>query len=257
MEFMLVYWSGIMGIESLINKSKQSGVKRYNHASLERRRRTLRFLLKWIGFTTLAKLGDVEGLENVPGQGPAILMINHIAFIDSIVVLHVVPRNIVPLAKIEVYNYPVIGWFPKLYGVIPVRREEVDRRAVQQCLEVLKAGEIILVAPEGTRGTELQRGKEGVAFLAVRGGVPIVPTAIEGTPEFPALRFTSPWRGPGVKVRFGRPFLFRTDLRNARHEQLRLMTDEAMYVLAAMLPPQRRGVYSDLSEATQDTIEWL
>jgi 1-acyl-sn-glycerol-3-phosphate acyltransferase len=246
-----------MGIEGVIDKSKRSGAKIYNHASLERRRRVLRFLLKWVGFSTLAKLGGIEGLENLPVQGPAILMINHIAFIDSIVILHVVPRNIVPLAKIEVYNYPVIGWLPKLYGVIPVRRDEVDRRAVQQCLEVLKAGEIVLVAPEGTRGTELQQGKEGVAFLAVRSEAPIVPTAIEGTPGFPALRFTGPWRGPGVKVRFGRPFHFRTELRNARHEQLRLMTDEAMYILAAMLPPQRRGVYSDLSQATQDTIEWL
>jgi 1-acyl-sn-glycerol-3-phosphate acyltransferase len=246
-----------MAIEGAIRKSKRSASMSYNHGRYEYRRRVLRFLLKWIGFTTLAKLGSVEGLENIPERGPAILMINHIAFVDSIVVLHTVPRNIVPLAKVEVYNYPVIGWFPKLYGVIPVRREDVDRRAVQQCLEVLKAGEIILVAPEGTRGTELQQGKEGVAFLSVRSGAPIVPVAIEGTTGFPALRFTRSWRGPGAQVRFGRPFNFRPELGNARHEQLRQMTDEAMYVLAAMLPPQRRGVYSDPSKASQDTIEWL
>ena len=246
-----------MAIEGAIDESKRSARISYNHARFEHRRRTLRFLLKWIGFTTLAKLSGVEGLENIPALGPAILMINHIAFIDSIVALHVVPRNIVPLAKIEVYNYPVIGWLPKLYGVIPVRREDVDRRAVQQCLEVLKAGEIILVAPEGTRGTELRQGKEGVAFLSVRSGAPIVPVAIEGTPGFPALRFTRSWRGPGAQVRFGQPFHFRPELRNARHEQLRQMTDEAMYVLAAMLPPQRRGVYGDPSKASQDTIEWL
>jgi 1-acyl-sn-glycerol-3-phosphate acyltransferase len=231
---------------------------RYNHAALEPRRRFLRYLLRTIGFGLLAKLGNVEGLEHVPAQGAAILMINHIAFIDPIVVLHVVPRNIVPLAKIEVYNYPIIGIFPRLWGVIPVRREEVDRRALQQVLEVLRAGEIVLMAPEGTRRPQLAQGKEGVAYVASRTGAAIIPVAIEGTVGFPALRFFSKaWRGPGVSLRFGRPFRFRADLKRPSRQQLRQMTDEAMYILAAMLPEHRRGVYADLSRATQETIEWL
>ena len=102
-------------------------------------RRILRFLLRHVGFTLLAKLHQVEGQENIPESGPAILMINHIAFIDPIVVLDVTKRDIVPMAKIEVYDYPVIGIVPHLWGVIPVRREEFDRRAVQQSLEVLRA----------------------------------------------------------------------------------------------------------------------
>lgn len=231
--------------------------RRYDHARLERRRRFLRFLLRTLGFPLLAKINRVEGLKNVPAESPAILMINHIAFIDPIVVLHVIPRNIVPLAKVEVYSYPVIGIFPKLWGVIPVRREEVDRRAVQQVLEVLNAGEIVLVAPEGTRSPSLTRGKEGVAFLGSRSGVPIIPVAIDGTIGFPALRFTSPWRQPGAAVKFGRPFRFQSSLQRPGRDDLRKMTDEAMYILAEMLPPYRRGVYADLSKATQDTIEWL
>ena len=231
---------------------------RYNHARWERQRRFLRFLIRTIGFNFLAKLDRVEGLENLPKEGPAILLINHIAFIDSLVVLHTTPRNIVPLAKIEVYNYPVIGIFPRLWGVIPIRREEVDRRAVQQVLEVIRAGEIVLVAPEGTRGTQLSQGKEGIAYLASRSGAPIVPVAVEGTPGFPALRFLSPrWRGPGAVVRYGKPFRFRSEYRNSRREKLRQMTDEAMFVLASMLPEKRRGFYADLSKATQETIEWL
>lgn len=226
----------------------------YEHAKYETQRRFLRFLLRTIAFTLLIKLVKVEGLENIPKRGPAILLINHIAFVDPIVVLHVVPRNIVPLAKIEVYDYPVIGIFPRLWKVIPIRREEVDRRAVQNALAVLKAGEIILVAPEGTRGSMLQRGKEGVAYLASRSGAPIVPVMLEGTPDFPTLPLTEKWSEGGVYVRFGRPFRFRPDLKRANREQLRLMTDEAMYILAALLPESRRGVYSDLSKATRDTI---
>ena len=230
---------------------------RYDHHRLERRRRFLRFLIRTIGFTLLAKLDRVEGLENVPSQGPALLMINHIAFIDPIVVLHVIPRNIVPLAKIEVYDYPVVGIFPKLWGVIPVRREEVDRRAVSQVLEVLRAGEIVLVAPEGTRSPSLTQGKEGVAFLGSRSGAPIIPVAIDGTSGFPAFRFSRAWRQPGAVVKFGRPFRYRKDIIHPGREELRKMTDEAMYVLAEMLPVHRRGVYEDISYATQDTIEWL
>jgi 1-acyl-sn-glycerol-3-phosphate acyltransferase len=205
----------------------------------------------------LAKLDKVEGQENVPREGPAILMINHIAFIDPIVVLNVTPRNIVPLAKIEVYDYPVVGIFPKLWGVIPVRREEVDRRAVQQVLDVLRAGEIVLVAPEGTRSPSLTEGKEGDAFHGSRSGVPIVPVAIDGTEGYPALRFTGAWRRGGAVVKFGRPFRYRSDTHRPGRSELRLMTDEAMYILAEMLPPHRRGVYSDLSNASQETIEWF
>lgn len=229
----------------------------YDHARFERRRRVLRFLIRTLGFTLLAKLDRVEGMDNVPADSPALLMINHIAFIDPIVVLHVLPRNIVPLAKIEVYSYPGIGIFPKLWGVIPVRREEFDRRAVHEVLEVLKAGEIVLVAPEGTRSPSLTEGKEGIAFLGSRSGVPIIPVAVDGTEGFPALRFTRAWRQPGAVVKFGRPFRYHPRIQRPGRAELRKMTDEAMYILAQMLPPHRRGVYADLSKATQDTIEWL
>lgn len=229
----------------------------YDHARYATRRRVLRFLLKWLGFTLFAKIDRVDGMENVPAVGPAILMINHIAFIDPFVVLNVLPRDIVPMAKIEVYSYPVVGIFPRIYGVIPVRREEVDRRAIQQALEVLRAGEIVLVAPEGTRGPALKEGKEGAAYLSSRSDAPIVPVGIDGTTGFPALRFTAPWKGAGARVRFGRPFRYRPEYRRAGREQLHQMSQEAMYQLAGLLPSERRGIYRDLDNASQDTIEFM
>jgi 1-acyl-sn-glycerol-3-phosphate acyltransferase len=242
-----------MTVDSL--EDRRIAARGYNHAEHERMRRFLRFLVRSIGFTTLAKVDRVEGLENIPAEGPAILMMNHLAFIDSLFVLHTTPRNIVPLAKVEVYDYPVIGIFPRLWHVIPVRREEVDRRAIQQSLEVLKAGEIVLVAPEGTRGTELREGKVGVAYLASRSGAPIVPVAVGGTQGFPALRPSGAWKTPGARVQYGRPFRFRSEYAHASKDMLRQMTDEAMYVLAAMLPAERRGVYANLARATMETIE--
>lgn len=234
----------------------------YDHQRYEFRRRFLRFLIRYIGFTLLAKLDRVEGIENIPQTGAAILMINHIAFIDPIAVLHVVPRNIVPLAKIEVYSLPGIGIFPRIYGVVPVRREEVDRRAIQGALEILRAGEIILVAPEAHRSPQLQQGKEGIAYLATRANAPVIPVAVEDTPGYPTLRYSRRWFGEGIKIRFGKPFQFRIEDREGKkdlpgRETLHQMTDEAMYVLAGLLPERRRGVYHDLSKATQETLEFL
>jgi 1-acyl-sn-glycerol-3-phosphate acyltransferase len=229
----------------------------YDHSRYQARRKLMRILLRTIGFTLFAKIDHVEGIEKVPATGPAILMINHINFVDPFVVLNVLPRNIVPMAKIEVYSYPVVGIFPRIYGVIPVQREEIDRRAVQGALDVLKAGEIILVAPEATRGPQLRQGKEGIAYLATRANVPIVPVAIDGTIGFPTFRFSPRWQETGAHVRFGNPFVFKKMDQRAGKEMLRVMTDEAMYILAAMLPEYRRGVYSDLSLATQETIEWV
>ena len=229
----------------------------YDHRRYEPRRRFLRFLLRWIGFTVLVKMDRVEGAENVPAQGPAILMINHIAFVGPIVVLSMLPRNIVPLAKAEVYNYPLVGIFPRIWGVIPVKREEFDRHAIQSVLEVLRAGEIVLVAPEAHRSPALQSAKEGVAYLGTRSGAPIVPVAVEGTEGYPSLPFLPRWRGPGAQLKFGKPFRFRCDEPRPGREALCKMTTEAMYVLSAMLPEKRRGVYADFSQASQDTIEWL
>jgi 1-acyl-sn-glycerol-3-phosphate acyltransferase len=204
----------------------------------------------------LIKLDGVIGLENVPIEGRAILMINHIAFVDPIVVLGCLPRNIVPMAKIEAYHYPIIGVFPSLWAAIPVRRGEGDRRALRLAMEVLEAGEIVLVAPEGTRSPALQSGKEGVAFLAYHTDTAVIPVAIEGTVGYPAL-FPFGWRGRGATVQFGRPFRFKRLSQRPDRARLRTMTDEAMCVLARMLPPERRGIYHAAEAARLETIDFV
>lgn len=237
-------------------EGKTLATRSYNHSRLEKRRRFLRFLIRVIGFNFLVKLDQIDGLENIPPQGAGVIMMNHTAFLDPIVVLHSIPRNIVPLAKMEVYDYPFIGIFPRLWEVIPVRREEVDRRAIQLALEVLKAGELVLVAPEGTRGPELKQGKEGVAYLASRSGAPVFPVAVTQTSGFPAFRTSSRWREPGSHVIFGPPFHFKASFRRAKGDQLRKMTDEAMFVLASMLPENLRGAYSDLPSGNYETLDF-
>ena len=77
---------------------------------------------------------------------------------------------------------------------------------------------------------------------------------IEGSPGYPTYRYSRRLRESRIDVKFGRPFYYKSKFKRAGREQLRLLTDEAMYYLAAMLPEERRGYYSDLSKATQSTI---
>jgi 1-acyl-sn-glycerol-3-phosphate acyltransferase len=228
----------------------------YDHQRLEGRRNVLRWMIDNIGFRFLARVDRVDGVENFPMEGPAIVVINHIAFIDPVVVLAVLPRNVVPLAKIEVYRVPFFGIFPWLWQVIPVRRETIDRQALRKAFAVLRAGEVLLMAPEGTRSPSMGRAKEGLAFLAYRTGAAIVPVAVDGTKGFPTLN-PERLRAPGAVIRIGRPFCFKPTTKRPDREQMRKMTDEAMYVVAGMLPEHRRGVYADLDHASTDTIEFL
>jgi 1-acyl-sn-glycerol-3-phosphate acyltransferase len=231
----------------------------YDHARHEPMRRVLRWMITNIAWRVFARVDHsrIAGLEYFPATGPAILMINHIAFIDPFVVLGNLPRNVVPLAKAVVYKIPVWGVFPKLWNVIPVHREELDRRALERALQVLAAGEVILMAPEATRHPELGQAREGVAYLGYKSGAPIIPVMIESTPGYPTL--VGPWNRhkPGAWFRLGRPFRFQPVSGRLRRERLRQMTDEAMYQLAAILPEYRRGYYGDLSKTTTDTLELL
>ncbi|MEX0788455.1 MAG: lysophospholipid acyltransferase family protein [Anaerolineales bacterium] len=229
----------------------------YDHRRFEWRRRFVRWALSPIAFPWLIRIDHVSGIENVPATGPAIVMFNHIAFVDPLIIISLLPRNVVGLAKAEVLSNPLLALVPWAYGVITVRRGEVDRLALVRSMQVLQAGEVLLLAPEGTRSPALLPAKEGVAYLAAKTGAPIVPVAVEGTEGFPSLRRGAFREGPGASIRFGRGFQFKVGTGRPDRETLHRMTDEAMYILAAMLPPERRGAYSDLSRASQTTFEFV
>ena len=212
-------------------------------------RRLLNFLLR-IAFKLLLNL-EVVGLENVPLEGPLILMINHTSLIDPAMAGGVMPREVVAMSKIETFGDPILGIIVRLYGAFPVRRGEVDLQATRQALEVVHNGEVLLMAPEGTRSEDcrLQPGHDGMTFIALRANAPILPMAITGTKDFGSnlkrLRRTD------VKIVIGKPFRFRRGGGKVRRDVLHQMTEEAMYQLAAILPPEYRGVYSDLDSTTE------
>ncbi len=197
---------------------------------------------------------EIEGLENLPQEGPVITAQNHMIFVDTVVGAAFIRRQVVGMSKVENYRNPLVALLFRLYGTFPVRRGEVDRMALRAALKVLKEGKVLMAAPEGTRSktNTLQKGKDGLSYIAVRAGAPIVPIAIWGQEYFwEQLRRL---RRTKVKMVMGQPFIFDPGEGKLTREQLSQMTDEMMYRLASLLPPEYRGHYSDLSAATEEHL---
>jgi 1-acyl-sn-glycerol-3-phosphate acyltransferase len=181
-------------------------------------------------------------------------MINHTSLLDPAMAGGVMPREVVAMSKVENFRDPILGLIVRLYGAFPVRRGEVDLQATRRALEVLQNGEVLLMAPEGTRSQEcrLQPGHDGMTFIALRAKAPVLPMAISGVKDFfPNLKGL---RRTEAKVVIGKPFRFRPIGKKVKRDVLHQMTEESMYQLAAVLPPEYRGMYSDLDSATEQFL---
>jgi len=219
-------------------------------------RRLINLILK-AGFRLLTRV-SVQGRENVPPSGRHVVMFNHVNFLDGPLIAVVWPREVDALTKAENVRSGILAPFMRLYGAFPVARGEVDRRALGNATSTLDRDRVLLISPEGTRshGRGLGKAKDGMALLAVRTGSPLVPVAICGQEAVvPGWRR---FKREPLEVKIGRPFRFDYEpAGKIDREAIRQMTTEAMYVLAAMLPEDYRGVYSDLSQATTKYIRYL
>jgi 1-acyl-sn-glycerol-3-phosphate acyltransferase len=227
-------------------------------SSLVWRRRLMRGLIRLLGFRVLWRV-EVAHAERVPDNGPSIIMMNHISAIDPILCMGAVTnRFVIPMTKIENIRNPFFRPFIDWWGAYTVKRGEVDRQALMNSIELVKAGQLILVAPEGTRQLHgLIEAKDGLAYIATKADAVIIPTGISGAMDW-TTRLKRLQR-PCIQINFGRPFRFKT-LGRARipREELGAMSHEAMYQLAlAISDPALRGVYSDVSQATCHHLEFV
>ena len=201
---------------------------------------------------------QVEGQENIPSP-PFILMANHINWIDPVVAgLTIYPADAMFMVKIENAEDRYLRYFFGAYGAVPVARGEADLSALRRAVEVLTVDrDILYVAPEGTRSGDgrLLEAKNGLAFVALRADVPILPVGITGVTAFGEnLRR---WRRTDVRAKVGYPFRLSSTKGRARKETLTAMTREAMHQLAALLPPEQWGAYADVPQATQTYLKPL
>jgi 1-acyl-sn-glycerol-3-phosphate acyltransferase len=176
----------------------------------------------------------VDGVDNVPAEGGAIVCPNHVSVIDSFLLPAVLPRRITFMGKAEYLdNWKTRHLFPAL-GMIPIDRSggDASRRALDAAAAVLGQGELFGIYPEGTRSRDgkLHRGHTGPARLALATGAPLVPVGIVGTREIqpPGHRVPRPFRR--CSIRIGRPIAvghYRD--RPDDHLVLRELTDELMF----------------------------
>lgn len=148
----------------------------------------------------------VKGVENVPREGAALVVCNHLSLVDPFVAAYGANRLVSFMGKEELFRLPLVGFTIRKLGAFPVDRARRDPASMRTALKVLKSGELLGMFPEGTRSTtgEIQELRAGAARLAARTRTPIIPVAIHGTDRaLPRGKFVRPAR---IAVTFGKPF---------------------------------------------------
>lgn len=155
---------------------------------------------------------EVHGLENIPDQGGAVIVANHVSLLDPVVLGCSIKRPIHFMAKAELFKNPFLNWlFSKLYA-FPVRRGVADREAIRTAIQRLELGNLLGVFPEGTRSKELQEIHNGAALFGLKANVPIIPVYMHNT-DF--LKFRRK-----ISVYIGQPIIPKADAKTNKTELL-------------------------------------
>ena len=186
----------------------------------------------------------VSGRENVPPMGPLIVVANHRSNFDPSLLSTSLPRRIRFLAKKEIFRHPVSGWFLRSYGAHPLNRDAVDVGAYRWALDELAHDRVIVLFPEGTRSRgAMKKAKTGVARIALKTQAPILPVGITGTePLGSVMRVLNPTGE--LRVNIGTVFTAPDIEGRLDVDILDSITSMIMQRVAALLPPDQRGVYS-------------
>lgn len=194
----------------------------------------------------VCRIDDAQ-LSRVPAHGPLILVTNHINILEvPLLYLYLLPRVVTCFVASNRWENPFFRWLLNGLDMIPLHRGTADVAALRQGLRRLENGDIVIIAPEGTRSRtgQLQRAKAGVVPLAVWSQAPLLPLVYFGHEAFAdnvrRLRRTD------FHIAVGEPF--RLEARGAKmtRELRQAMVDEVMGQLAKLLPPANRGVYAQV-----------
>jgi 1-acyl-sn-glycerol-3-phosphate acyltransferase len=195
------------------------------------------------GFLWLFTRWRVKGKENVPLKGGLLVVANHLNFNDPPLLGVSLGRQVVFMAKEELFRFRLWAWFLSSLGAFPVRRGRLDRKAMRQSERALEEGKALVMFPEATRSenARLQRALPGSALIASRHSVPILPVGITGTEELTKAFWF--FRRPRITVNIGQPFFLPKVSSKLSKEELAEHTELIMRRIAELLPPEYRGVY--------------
>ncbi len=205
-------------------------------------RPTARLILR--GLLRLTTRLHVDGLQNIPKNGAAIIAFNHLGHFDPLLICAFSPRAPEFIALADLLDVPGTGPALRAYGVILAHRGEFDRQVLRAALETLNRGDLLALAPEARQSPSaaLERGREGTAYLALKSGVPVVPVGITGTQNIYAA-----WRlrqRPRVSMVVGVPFHLPAQPGPSRREALEAAHATIMKQIAQLLPIEYRGYWS-------------
>jgi 1-acyl-sn-glycerol-3-phosphate acyltransferase len=211
-------------------------------------------LLRFAGVLsrTMLRLGakvTVEVDGEIPKSGPLIVVANHISNADPPLVAGwltpMLGRQMHILAKQALFIGP-LGWILKKLGATPVKAGGSDIEAYRVAKAVLDRGDVLCIFPEGTRSPTgvMQEPKPGVAMLATRTGVPILPVGVSGSDYFLGRGKKLPRLRAPIHLRIGRPFTLTLDPALSRRDAMNKASDELMRRIAALVDERHRGRFS-------------
>ena len=209
-----------------------------------------------VGINIVCRVETAE-LKQVPMRGPLIMAINHINSLEvPLLLAHLQPRRIIGLAKIETWDNKFMGWLFDLWDSIPIRRGEADLEAVHRCLSALSTGDILGVAPEGTRSNDgkLLQGQPGIVLIALHSGAFILPVAHWGGEDF--SKNIKHLRRTDFHIRVGKPFALDAKGEKVNGKVRQEMVDEIMYQIAILMPGEYRGAYANWNPPPQKYLRF-
>ncbi len=189
---------------------------------------------------------EVKGFKYLP-LGGFVIAANHIGRLDAALAYYVLDRSDIIMVVAEKYEkYAIFRWLVKLTNGMFVDRYNSDIHAIRETLRRLKQGQVFTITPEGTRSRtgNLIEAKPGGTYLAWKAGVPVVPVALTGTEDAVVVERLKHFKRLNVKIVAGQPFTLSSIKGKDRDAAMQQYTDEVMCRIAALLPPERRGVYA-------------
>ena len=199
-------------------------------------------------FLHLVAKMDVTGLENIPTSGATIAVSNHLGRLDALMPYTFSDRlDITMMIAEKYYANPIFRFLGKQLDGVFIDRFNPDVGALREVFNRLKRGDLLVMAPEGTRSpTEaLIEGRPGSGYLAVKAGVPIVPVGITGTEDHLVVQQLGRLRRVRITARVGKLFRLPPFDNKHREEVVQHATEEIMCQIAALLPPHNRGIYAN------------
>ncbi|MFC2014133.1 lysophospholipid acyltransferase family protein [Chloroflexota bacterium] len=188
---------------------------------------------------------QVKDRENIPSQGPVIIIANHLNIIDPPLLSSSLSRRVIFMAKKELFRFRVISYLIRNFGSFPVHRGQFDRQASRQTHQVLAKGLPLAMFPEGKRSpnAQLQSAFPGSALIASHNrGIPIIPVGISGTEKLKGKTWLL--RRPQITVNIGSPFYLPPTNSKLTKPELVQLTTFMMEHIAELLPTEYRGSYA-------------